>query len=103
MFTVAGVVSDNHGAVRGVESYFIIAGPDDFIGIQANIGEGVDGMYGVAHYFITAILQTVIIVNIGGVAVRIVNIANVFFFPNAVGNADNVINDVNVGIFEPAH
>ncbi len=100
---VAGVVPDDDCTVGGVEANFIVSRPYDFVGVQTYIWIGVDSVDCIRDYFVSAVLQAIVIVNVGVMFVGIVDVSDILIFPNAVRYADIVVNDINVGIIKAAH
>ena len=100
---VAGVVALNDRAMRGVETDVLVAGPDDLVGHQADVREGVDGVGGVGHDLVAPVLQPVVVVHPAVVRIRVVDVADVLLFPDPVRDADDVVDDVAVLVLETAH
>ncbi len=100
---VAGVVALNDGAMRGVEAHVLVAGPDDLVRHQADVREGVDGVGRIDHDLVAPVLQPVVVVHPAVVRIRIVDVADVLFFPDPVRDADDVVDDVAVLVLETAH
>ena len=100
---VAGVVALNDGSMRGMEADVLVAGPDDFVRHQADIGKGVDGVGGVGHDLVAPVLQPVVVVHPAVVRVGVVDVADVLLFPDAVRDAHDVVDDVAVLVLETAH
>ena len=65
--------------------------------------EGVNRVHGIGDDLVIAVLQAVVIVDVGVVAVGVVDVADIFFFPDAMRDAHDVVDDIDIRVFEAAH
>lgn len=86
----------------GMKAADLVAGPDDLIGDQANIGEGIGRVQRVGDDLVAPVLQTVIVPHIRVVRVGIIDVADVALFPDSVGDTDDIVDDVDKTVLEPA-
>ena len=97
------VVPSDHGAMGRLEARLIVARPDDLVGVQAHVGERVDRMHRIRDDLVPAVLQPVIVVYVGVVLVGVIDIADVLLLPDAVRDAQDVVDDIDVRVLKPGH
>ena len=79
-----------------MKTRLVIAGPDDFIGNELDIGECARGMAGVGDDFFRARLQAVIIKHMRVMGISRANVIDIALLPDPVGDAHDVVDDVVV-------
>ena len=100
---VPGVVTDVQGAVRRDEALHVVAGPDHLVGVVAHVREGADPLDRAGHHRLDAVPRSAVVVYPATRRVRVVDVADVLVFPDAVGDAHDVVDDVDVRVLEAAH
>ena len=79
-----------------MKTRFVIAGPDDFIGNEPDIGECARGMAGVGDDFFRARLQAIVIKHMRVMGVSRADVIDITLLPDPVGDAHDVVDDVVV-------
>ncbi len=99
----AGVVADVEGPVRRDEALLVVAGPDHLVGVVAHVGEGADPLDRAGDHLFDAVPRASVVVHPARRRVGVVDVADVLVFPDPMGDAHDVVDDVDVGVLEPAH
>ena len=100
---VTGVVADIQRTVRRDETLFVVARPDHFVGAVAHLRKGVDPLDRPGDHLLDAVARPTIVEDAARRRVGVVDVADVLVFPDAMGDADDVVDDVDVRLLEPAH
>ena len=86
-----------------METDLVVPGPHYFVRVEPDVRESIDGVYSVGHDLIPSVLQAGVIGDLAVVAVGVVDVTDLLLFPDAVRNADDVVDYVHVGVFEAPH
>ena len=57
-------------------------------------------MVGIIYNFLVTKLETIIVINLGGIGIGVQDVFNIAVLPYPVGNSYNVIDDVLVSFFK---
>lgn len=98
----AQVMAGVEVAVRGDETLLVVAGPDDLVGVVTGVREGVDGRdRGLDDAFDSPVCA-VVVMNEGAGCIGVVDVSDVLIVPDPVGDPDDVVDDVDVGVLVAA-
>ena len=97
-----GVAASAGDEVGAVETINIVAVPDHLRRHTATVWEGGQALNRIAHDIFAAVHGFEVVIDVGVAGVVAVDQADITFVPDAVGAADDVIDDVGVARVEPA-
>ena len=86
-----------------MEARVLVTGPDHLVGDEADVRHRVVGVHRVGHDLLAPVLEPDVVPDPTVVAVGVVDVADVLLFPDAVGDAHDVVDDVAVVRLEAAH